>query len=255
MALAVIAAALIYLLLAHAAVATGSARNILKHAIRPRQTLRLVATVRARPLPGDPNVPPLPFSVVPGGVRSESQFARELANHPLVAAQYAGFQLRKFHFVRLRRGRMAYVSYRLGNHLYWTDRKIALFAGEFLFTDGTLVGRARCGNRVSEIPRQPTSPSQPPTRLLETPIAPLLPGSLHPPPITNIAFLPPSTGTPTSSGILIPPIILIPPGGGTGLPPTSPTPLLPTPEPDTLTLVSAGLAAWALLYLLYGNRR
>ena len=228
----------------------ASSRETEARAAPARQAFRMMATA-----PASSAGPVLPYSVIPGGVHSEKRLAKVLANDPLVAAHYAGFQLRKFRMIRLRRGRTAYVSYLLDDHIYWTSKKIALFAGEWLFTDGTIIGRARCGNQVSEAARLPTSPSQPSVRILEMPALPVSLTTLQLPPLTNFSFQMQPTGVApgdSSDGIPFFPVVFLPPGGGTG----SGTPILPappapepTPEPGTLALFSAGLVAFGLRYL------
>ena len=56
--------------------------------------------------------------------------------------------------VRLTLARTVYLSYRIGNHIYWTRRRITLHKGEKLITDGTITARTRCANRVEETPQQ-----------------------------------------------------------------------------------------------------
>lgn len=158
------------------------------------------------------------YSVIPGGIHSEEQLAEVLATDPVVARHYAGFDLLRFRFVHLRHGLKAYVSYRLGNQIFWTDKKIALFAGETLVTDGTNYVRARCGNRISEVPRQPTSPWQPPLTQLSLPILhpkPVLPAL---PPIMSVGVHDfPMDDPPGSSGDApFFPVIYVPPSGGSG---------------------------------------
>jgi hypothetical protein len=206
--------------------------------------------------PAAASAPSHPYSVIPGGIRSEKQLAMVLASDPLVAKHYAGFDLAKFHFIRLRQGREAYVSYRLGDMIFWTSRKIPLFAGEMLVTDGTHLARARCGNRVSAVPLQPTSAFQPSDLALATPIIHLTPVSPKMPPLTgpSVHLLP--TGIPgDGDGFPIFPVVFIPPGGGGGpvgggpvYPPPGDAPL-PTPEPGTLLLFSSGLAMLSIKYL------
>lgn len=199
------------------------------------------------------------YFVIPEGIHSKQQLAKELATDPVVARHYADFDLQKFRFVRLRRGREAYVSYRLGNHIYWTSKKIPLYAGETLVTDGTNLARARCGNRISDVPRQPTSPRQPPLLSLSLPI-------LHPNPV--LPALPPLTGVnvqPLPSGIVpgssgdgsLFPVIFLPPGGGTGGGPGSsqqPDPPVAVPEPPTIVLFLTGLAVLALGFFWKSRR-
>src|SRR5258708_28355146 len=48
-----------------------------------------------------------------------------------------------------------YVAYRKGDKIYWTRKKIALHPGETLISDGKIVARTRCGNRVAVAPLGP----------------------------------------------------------------------------------------------------
>ena len=208
---------------------------------------------RARVVASGPSAPPGFFYVIPTGIHSEEQLAKVLATDPPVAKHYADFDLQKIRFVRLQHNREAYVSYRLGNHIYWTSRKIPLFAGETLVTDGTHYARARCGNRISEVPRQPTSPWQPPEPSLSLPILhpnPVLPAL---PPLTSVSVQPwpIDTGTGSSGDFPFFPVFFIPPPGGSGgIPdwPPQPDAPLPTPEPSTFVLLSSGLAVLGLGY-------
>ena len=213
----------------------------------PAENLRVAAS--------EPSTPPRLFYVIPAGIHSEKQLAEVLATDPVVAKHYANFDLRKFRFVRLPHRREAYVSYRLGNHIYWTSRKIPLFAGETLVTDGMHYARARCGNRVSEVPRQPTSPWQPPVADILLPILhphPLLPAV---PPLTAVSLQPwpvdTGAGPPVDSPFF--PVFILPPPGRSGdspdwpLPPDAPS---PTPEPSTFVLFSSGLALMSIEYFL-----
>jgi hypothetical protein len=105
--------------------------------------------------------PLYPYSVIPGGVENASELRRAVAADPVVARHYADFDLGKTTPVRLSSAREAYVSYRIGNHIYWTNHKLKLAVGETLLTDGTREARTRCGNRVSYVPQMPVSPVEP----------------------------------------------------------------------------------------------
>ncbi len=216
-------------------------------ALNPFEHLQVVAS--------GPAASPRLYSVIPGGIHSEKQLASVLATEPVVARHYAGFDVHELRFIRLQRGRDAYVSFRVGNQIFWTSKKIPLFAGETLVTDGTNYARARCGNRISEIPRQPTLSWEPSALDLSLPIIdphPVLPTL---PPLTGVSVepLPIATGSGSSGGspfFFVPPF---PPPGGSGWSSNGPPPPdapLPTPEPSTFVLLSSGLAVLGLEYLL-----
>lgn len=206
-----------------------------------------------------------PYSVIPGGARSAEELKNALLNDPVAAQHYAGFDVAKAHVVRLDQGEAVYVSYRLDDHIYWTSKRLWLRKGEAVLTDGEHEARTRCGNRISETPKQPVALAEPSRAMLETPIAPELSAMPEAVPLPFSAVGPPVppggfAGTdPVGGQIFIPPFIPIfgggsgtPPGGGTSssTPPTGPggppVPTAPTPEPASLLLLSAGLAGvWA----------
>jgi len=122
-----------------------------------------------------PQRPLFPYSVIPRGVTSARELVTALHGDPVAASHYSGFHIASAHLVRIPKDRTAYVSYRLGNKIYWTSKKVTLHAGETFLSDGTHLARTRCGNRVSEVPAEPTSPSEPPNPVLNTPVGPRLP--------------------------------------------------------------------------------
>lgn len=192
------------------------------------------------------------YSIIPGGARSADELKNAMTNDPIVAEHYSKFDLEETHTVRAESSRLMYVSYRMGNSVFWTKKPLRIPQGEVLITDGKLEARSRCGNRLSELPVEPVSPEEPPeeamertqdTELLaiETP-PPAMP--LSPPPTTEI---PPSV----SHHIFIPPIVPIWWGSGTppgGIPVTPPG----VPEPETYWLVAMGLSG---LWLLRKRRK
>jgi hypothetical protein len=102
-----------------------------------------------------PNRPAYPYSVIPGGVGSVEEL-REIAEHdPVVANHFLGFDYRQAHLVAVSGKQSMYVAYRQGNKVYWTRKKIALHPGETLISDGKIVARTRCGNRVAVAPLGP----------------------------------------------------------------------------------------------------
>lgn len=117
--------------------------------------------------------PVYPYSVVPGGVEDAKELKWVAEHDPIVGAHYAGFNYARAQVVRLTLARTVYLSYRIGNHIYWTRRRVTLHKGEKLITDGTMTARSRCANRVEESPQQQAvSPAEPPAQRFDEPIHP-----------------------------------------------------------------------------------
>jgi hypothetical protein len=195
------------------------------------------------PPPGDVSAsrPVYPYSVIPHGIESAQELQAAIHHDPIVSAHYSDFRVRAVRFIRLRRERQFFVSYRLGNRVYWTKRKLKLHAGELLLTDGTHLARTRCGNRLSEIPATPTSSSEPTDRLVTTPVvlrpeptadplpgSPMWPGSTAP-----VLLVASSPAPPGSRGFipLAPPILCCVTSSGPSPTPNSPS--HPTPPPTS----------------------
>lgn len=195
------------------------------------------------PLITDAARPVYAYSVIPGGVRSGNELKLALARDSIAAAHYSGFDAQSARPVRLDRPRQVYISYRLGNRVYWTSKKVTLPAGERLLTDGKHLVRSRCGNRISEVRTDPTSPGEPAEPVLSAPIFPRATAETvdlpPPPPIwtetpsTFLLAMAPTPGPTSGGGVFIPPFPFVPCCGGssggshTPLPPTPP----PTPTP------------------------
>ena len=130
-----------------------------------------------------------PYSVVPGGVEDARELKWVAEHDPIVAAHYAGFDYDHARVVRLVLARTAYVSYRIGNHVYWTRRRITLHKGEKVITDGKITARARCANRVEEVPQQATSSSEPPAAKFEAPVRPADGTAVENPPVPFMSAL------------------------------------------------------------------
>jgi hypothetical protein len=133
--------------------------------------------------------PVYPYSVVPGGVADARELKWVAEHDPIVAAHYAGFDYDHARVVRLVLARTAYVSYRIGNHVYWTRRRITLHKGEKVITDGKITARARCANRVEELPQQATSSSEPPAAKFEAPLRPADGTAIENPPVPFLSAL------------------------------------------------------------------
>ena len=203
-----------------------------------------LATDQARPV--------YPFSVIPRGIRSGEELKTVLAHDPVASAHYAGFSTADSRVVTVHKPRAVFVSYRLGNHIYWTKNRMWLRRGETLISDGKNNARTRCGNRISEVAELPVSAHEPPLKMLEEPAA--LPAPEF------------DTGAMTFSPLLLAagvPLLPVPSGGivgppsGPGVPPVIPVfccsagrppetpPVVPpvaTPEPETLTFLIFAIA-------------
>ncbi len=118
------------------------------------------------------NRPVYPYSIVPGGVEDARELKWVAEHDPVVAAHYAGFDYEHAHVVQLVLARTVYLSYRIGNHVYWTRHRVKLRKGEKLITDGKITGRTRCANRIEELPQQATSSSEPPAAKFDEPARP-----------------------------------------------------------------------------------
>ena len=96
-----------------------------------------------------------PFSVVPGGTINKEEVKAGVAADPVVREHYKGIELDKLKPYRLTQPARGYVSYRIGNRIFWTAQRLYLKAGEILLSDGIHMLRGRCGNRVSLEARLP----------------------------------------------------------------------------------------------------
>ncbi|EKU83007.1 hypothetical protein HMPREF9710_01736 [Massilia timonae CCUG 45783] len=102
-----------------------------------------------------------PFSIIPGGVADADELARVIRTDAVVAAHYAGFDVANARAVTVTKPRAVYVSYRKGDQVYWTKKKLMLAPGETLLTDGRNEMRARCANRISDVPMYPVEANGP----------------------------------------------------------------------------------------------
>jgi hypothetical protein len=196
-----------------------------------------------------------PYSVIPGGVGNAQELLSALQNDPVAARHYAGFNVAKAHVIRLDRNEALYVSYRLGDRIYWTSRRLALRKGEAVLTDGEHEARTRCGNRISDTPESPVSSRQPGPAAFESPLPDLIQTDLpYLVPAANdstpeTAELLPLDTPPPTGWFFLPPIV---PVWGTGRTPTTPiTPAGPppvrAPEPASLLLLMSGMSALAFV--------
>src|SRR6266852_7612167 len=116
---------------------------------------KLFRTVSA-PNPDTSARPVYPYSVIAGGVRNAGELKTTISKDAVVLGHYSDFNFSKSRIIESKTEKLAYVSYRIGSHVFWTKKKLRLPKGEKLITDGVNYARTRCGNRISEAPKVPT---------------------------------------------------------------------------------------------------
>src|SRR6266852_4362999 len=202
-----------------------------------------------------PSRPAYPYSVIPGGVGSGEEL-RQISDHdPVVAQHFQGFDYQHAHLVTVSEKQLMYDAYRKGDKVYWTRKKVALHPGETLISDGKIVARTRCGNRIAMTPLGPPAMTEPADADLNQPLFAndMVTPAADPQPEAYAAVIP--MAAPIGSNALQPtkrkiPFFILPffglPGTGGGSSPH--TPLAVTPEPGPLLLFSSGLAGvfWKL---------
>jgi hypothetical protein len=110
-----------------------------------------------------------PYSLVAGGAGSVEE-AKRLMRDPAVRAQYAAFDVTRLRKIILTSDLVGYVSYRYGDKIYWTAKKLRLKAGETVFTDGQHIARGRCLNCYSAYPMMPIRHEEPSESTMNTPL-------------------------------------------------------------------------------------
>lgn len=119
------------------------------------------------------NRPVYPYSIIRGGAYSKAELVDSLDTDPVAARHYANFHRSWVYVTRSSFMQPVYLSYRVGNAVYWTSRPVPLPKGEPLLSDGTNYARARCGNRISQVPQTPVNDTEPPPETLDTPQRPV----------------------------------------------------------------------------------
>jgi hypothetical protein len=168
------------------------------------------------------NRPVYPYSVIPGGVEDAKELKWVAEHDPVVGAHYAGFDYDHARIVRLTLAETVYLSYRIGNHIYWTRHRLTLHKGEKVLTDGKITARIRCANRVEKLPQQAAAPNEPPVVEFDRPVGAGTGTALQAPPVPfQSALLEKPAIGPTG------PLSLYDPIGGGGWVPISPPSLPP----------------------------
>ena len=108
-----------------------------------------------------PDRPAYRYSVIPRGAYSGEELREALSIDGIAAGHHRAVVLDAVRVETLTAPRQVYMSYRVGDDIAWTKHKVLLPAGETILTDGVNEIRARCGNGVSDVPREPTRDREP----------------------------------------------------------------------------------------------
>lgn len=194
-----------------------------------------------------PSRPAYMYSVIPGGVASSEELREAIEHDPVVAREFAGFDFQRAHLVQVSENQSMHVAYRMGDKVYWTRKKIALHKGETLISDGKIVARTRCGNRIAVAPLGPPAIVDPVAADFDQPLFSndMVTREVEPQPETYAGMIPPvdAKALQPAKGRKIPFFVLpffgVPVAAVAS--PKSHTPLAPAPEPGTMLLLSSGL--------------
>lgn len=112
----------------------------------------------------EPRLPERPVfrhSVIAGGAYTAEEVETAMERDGVVAAHYSGIDPANLRVETLPNDRDAYMSYRVGQQIFWTKHKMRLQEGETILTDGVHHIRARCGNCIAFAPMEPTADDEP----------------------------------------------------------------------------------------------
>ncbi len=101
-------------------------------------------------------------------MQSPAELNHAVDRDTVVRDHYQGIYLGQVTKTHLDKDMLAYVSYRVKNKIYWTQKKVHLHKGELVLTDGEHMVRGRCGNRISTSPVISGAGPEPPESQLDT---------------------------------------------------------------------------------------
>jgi hypothetical protein len=111
--------------------------------------------------PRFPERPVFRHSVIAGGAYTADEVKAAMERDGVVAAHYSGINPADLRVETMPSDRDVYMSYRIGQDIFWTKRKVRLPEGETILTDGVHRIRARCGNCIAFAPMEPTAEDEP----------------------------------------------------------------------------------------------
>lgn len=160
-----------FLMVAVCAVISAFSIHVIVRALRQTEAITHHALAPGAVVPAAERAlrPNYPYSVIPGGAYSPAELRFTVQRDPLVSKHYSDFDVNSARLMVLTAERYQYASYRLKDHIFWTNHRLRIPKGEVLLTDGENFARTRCGNRLSNTPRAETTPLQPSDALLSLP--------------------------------------------------------------------------------------
>jgi hypothetical protein len=111
-----------------------------------------------------------PYSVISGGVLNREELVHAVSDDRVVAKHYRNFKVGQAKIVAAEETQFMHVSYRIGQKIFWTAKKIKIPKGETLISDGRETARTRCGNMVSVAPQEPVSEEEPAIEIFDVPV-------------------------------------------------------------------------------------
>ncbi len=138
----------------------------------------------------------------------------------MIAAYYRDLRPAAMFPLRLASDTVGYVSYRVGNQIFWTHHIVHIRKGELVLTEGTTMILGRCGNQIvpaylRPAPATTTLDPGPPDMVFETGYPPVMTGphneallaEKHAPALPALPASPNTESPPTFWPPLIPPLM------------------------------------------------